>query len=353
MTHSRRSRPYRQPPSGPEAWVAVNLSMLFPGIGQFYGGAIFKGFLFTVTAICLLIYIGWSLFAAAGNTLQGLIGVLIGALLYGINLVDAYRNLSRRPRGKPMHASSQRWYAVFLTQILPGLGHFYQQQALMGGLLLVVGVLLAFAANFNAVLLPIPPFIWSIACYHIYRTVPDRKPRWGAITAVVLGLLAVRLTLSYIPTWVDQSLVQCIVPSESMAPTLLINDRLFVDRQRGFRPQTGDIVVFEAPAEAIAKTDVSPDTLLVKRVIGLPGQMVEIAQGQVFVDQTPLVEPYAPQAIAYEWGPALIPPDAYFVLGDNRNMSADSHLWGAVPRSLLLGPAYKIYWPPARIQPLA
>ncbi|MEO0824909.1 MAG: signal peptidase I [Cyanobacteria bacterium J06642_9] len=352
MTHAKRSRLYIQPPLGPEAWVAVNLSMLFPGIGQFYSGAIFKGFLFSATAICLLIYIGWSLFAAEGNTLRGIIGLLIGVLLYGINLVDACRSLSQKSSAKPAHSKNQRWYAIFLSQILPGLGHFYQQQALIGGLLFGVGVLTAFGANFNPALLPIPPFIWAIACYHIYRTVPDRKPRLGAIAVVILGLLTVRLTVSYIPVWVDRSLVQCIVPSESMVPTLLVNDRVFVNRQPGFRPQTGDIVVFEPPVKAIAKTDVEPETLLVKRVIGLPGQTVQVTQGQVLINQTPLVEAYETRSPTYEWGPAIIPPESYFLLGDNRDFSADSHVWGAVPRSNLLGPAYKIYWPPARIQPL-
>ncbi|MEM8542659.1 MAG: signal peptidase I [Cyanobacteria bacterium P01_H01_bin.119] len=333
---------------GPDPWVAVNLSLIFPGLGQGYAGSLLKGIGFGVAAAGLLIYSGWSLFAAGGNTFRGLIAIAVLALVYGANLVDAYRSLINHPN----QSKNTRWYGLFLSQILPGLGHFYHQQALVGGLLLGAGIFSAFGANFYPALVIVPPFIWAIACYHLYRTVPDRQPRRGAITAVIVGLLGVRLAIGHVPVWVDQALVQCIVPSESMVPTLQINDRIFVERNSSFRPQTGDIVVFRPTAEAIAITDIDPDTLVVKRVIGLPGQTVEITNGAILIDQMPLVEDYKAQSPSYTWGPAIIPLDSYFVLGDNRNVSADSHIWGAVPQDHLLGPAYKIYWPPHRIQPL-
>ncbi|NET10608.1 MAG: signal peptidase I, partial [Symploca sp. SIO2B6] len=118
-------------------------------------------------------------------------------------------------------------------------------------------------------------------------------------------------------------------------------------------PQFGDLVVFQAPVDAIATLDVDVNTLFVKRVIGLPNQAIAIKNGQILIDQVPLQEPYEASEPAYEWGPAVIPPNTYFVLGDNRNASADSHVWGFLPMDDILGRAYKIYWPPERIQSIS
>ncbi len=89
-----------------------------------------------------------------------------------------------------------------------------------------------------------------------------------------------------------------------------------------------------------------------KRLIGLPGQTVEIRDGVVYIDGAALTEAYLQDPPIYQWGPEVVPLNSYFVLGDNRNDSVDSHLWGYVPAANLLGKAYKIYWPPNRIQAL-
>ena len=155
-----------------------------------------------------------------------------------------------------------------------------------------------------------------------------------------------------VPRWIEQALLQCSVPSESMVPTLQVGDRTFVSRDSLYQPKLQDIVVFTAPPEAIKALEADPETLFVKRMIGLPGQSVEVRAGKVWVNQQLLEEEYVSVPIGYEWGPELVPPQSYFVLGDNRNASGDSHVWGFLPRENIIGKAYKIYWPIDRVRSL-
>jgi signal peptidase I len=103
-------------------------------------------------------------------------------------------------------------------------------------------------------------------------------------------------------------------------------------------PQRGDIIVFRYPRD--------PSRDFIKRVIAVPGEVVEVRQGRVFVNGTPLEEYYINDQPAYQWGPQRLPPDHYFVLGDNRNASSDSHVWGPVPKDYIIGKAWLSYWPP-------
>ncbi len=107
------------------------------------------------------------------------------------------------------------------------------------------------------------------------------------------------------------------------------------------RPQRGDIVVFRFPND--------PSRDFIKRVIGLPGETVEVRNGQVYINGQPLDEPYLRERPSYTFQPVTVPPGHYFVLGDNRNNSSDSHIWGVVPESNIIGKAWFSYWPPGSI----
>jgi signal peptidase I len=127
-------------------------------------------------------------------------------------------------------------------------------------------------------------------------------------------------------------------PSESMLPTLQVGDRLIVEKV-GYRfrsPQRGDIIVFKAPPALIVQ-NIHDD--FTKRIIGLPGDMIAIKNGQVFVNGNAIAEPYIQVPPTYNYGPVTVPTDHYFVLGDNRNHSYDSHFWGFVPRQNIMGRA--------------
>ena len=125
----------------------------------------------------------------------------------------------------------------------------------------------------------------------------------------------------------------------SMRPTLDDGEFVLVNRMayRIGAIERGDIIVFNYPP--------NPEQELIKRVIGLPGDLVKVNNGQVSVNGYILSEPYIAQAPNYnsEW---LVPKNSLFVLGDNRNNSSDSHSWGMLPIGNIVGKATVIYWPP-------
>jgi signal peptidase I len=151
------------------------------------------------------------------------------------------------------------------------------------------------------------------------------------------------------------------IPSASMEPTLRcalpadgctsrVSDRVIANRivYRFEAPKRGDIVVFDAPASVEAACGLGG--AYVKRIVGLPGELVSMRDGYVRVNGSRLAEPYlAPGYRGRESGTwARVPADGYFVLGDNRTRSCDSRRWGFVPRQSIIGRADVRYWPPNR-----
>jgi signal peptidase I len=146
------------------------------------------------------------------------------------------------------------------------------------------------------------------------------------------------------------------IPSESMENTLLIGDRVLVDRisWRFSKPERGDITVFHPPFNG---------PVLIKRIIGMPGDVLSLSGGSVYVNGIRLNEPYVrrvngqaeptePFSNGLPWAltkPYTVPPDSYFMMGDNRTDSGDSREFGPVRRDQLVGNAFARYWPLARI----
>lgn len=133
-----------------------------------------------------------------------------------------------------------------------------------------------------------------------------------------------------------------IIPSGSMLPTLQLQDRVMVNKFIYYfkEPQRGDIIVFHPPEVLNSKDD------YIKRVIGLPGETVEMKNNRVYINNKPLSEPYLSEPINYTYGPVTVPENSLLVLGDNRNHSFDSHLWNAwLSRDQIKGKAFMIYWP--------
>jgi signal peptidase I len=158
------------------------------------------------------------------------------------------------------------------------------------------------------------------------------------------------------------------VPTPSMEPTILVGDRLLIDKftyRNGFTPhlsftpvrqvQRGDIVVFKFPED--------PEVLYVKRAIGLPGETLEVRNKIVFINGKALNEPYAvfldphidhrpinnpefPSMNAQRdnFGPVVVPPDSYFMMGDNRDDSADSRYFGFLPKDYIVGRPLIVFW---------
>jgi signal peptidase I len=130
-----------------------------------------------------------------------------------------------------------------------------------------------------------------------------------------------------------------------MQPRLSDKERIFVNKfiYHFSAIERGDIVVFWYPRD--------PSKSFIKRVVGLPGESVEIRAGLVYINNKPLAEQYVtPEYFDYASYPAQVtPPDSYFVLGDHRNSSNDSRHWGWVPRENVFGKAMFRYWPVSKL----
>jgi signal peptidase I len=162
-------------------------------------------------------------------------------------------------------------------------------------------------------------------------------------------ILAVALTMSVVVR--DYAFQTFYIPSGSMEPTLLVGDRIIIDKlavELG-TVHTGDIIVFHAPREVRFKCG-AHDVDLVKRVIGTPGDHISSSGDTILINGVALqerwghLEPLGP-AIT----PRVVPKNEYFVMGDNHSNSCDSRYWGMVPRGNILGKVFLRVWPVTRI----
>ena len=132
------------------------------------------------------------------------------------------------------------------------------------------------------------------------------------------------------------------VVGSSMEPSLHDGQRLLINKAVYFfrEPEAGEVLVFQAPK--------NPRAEYIKRIIAEPGDVVEVKEGVVYVNGSPLDEPYIKDKPGYTLSPEEIPENNYFVLGDNRNNSNDSHNGWTVPRQNIVGKAWLSIWPPGQ-----
>jgi signal peptidase I len=184
---------------------------------------------------------------------------------------------------------------------------------------------------------PVPPTL---------STTPPRQSLrilagWLRDVSLSLLIAAVVILFIYQPVQVEGT---------SMMPTLVDRERIFINKftyRLGLEKiERGDMVVFWAPED--------PRKSYIKRVIGLPGDVVWIDRGLVYVNGSPLREDYVPEAYRDHQScpPVRVLPDHYYVLGDHRSSSNDSRVWGPVPRENIYGKAVFVYWPPEKIGPV-
>lgn len=153
-------------------------------------------------------------------------------------------------------------------------------------------------------------------------------------------LLTIVLTVAIF--FLIQSTVQVsIVTGSSMEPNLHDSQRIVVNKAIYMfqEPQRGDIVIFQPPNN-------SGSTPFIKRIVGMPGETIEVKKGIVYADGYPLEEPYIIDAPAYTLPEEEIDANNYFVLGDNRNNTSDSHVWGTLPQTNIIGKAWLSIWRP-------
>lgn len=160
-----------------------------------------------------------------------------------------------------------------------------------------------------------------------------------------VGLVVLALIIALlIKTFLFQAFY---IPSESMVPTLKVHDRVLVNKlsYKLHDVHRGDIVVFKAPPGSDPGIDD-----LVKRVIGLPGETVSGHGGHVYINNKELPEPYLPKGMyTSDFAPVKIPPNSYWVMGDNRINSKDSRVFGTISKGKIVGRVFVRIWPLSRL----
>lgn len=163
---------------------------------------------------------------------------------------------------------------------------------------------------------------------------------WEYVRIIIVVVVAVLLINNFL-------LINARIPSESMENTIMVGDQIFGNRlaYRKEGPERYDIIIFRYPDDE--------SQLFIKRVIGLPGETINIIDGKVYVEgqEAPLEDHFIPEAMEGSFGPYTVPEDSYFVLGDNRNHSLDSRFWQNtfVTREEILGKAELRYFPFTKI----
>ena len=148
------------------------------------------------------------------------------------------------------------------------------------------------------------------------------------------------------------------IPSGSMLPTLQIQDKILVEKvtpkitsKSNLSKFRNNIIVFNVP-EQLIKAGYETDTALIKRVIGVPGDKVEVKEGNLYLNDVAQDNYIYDKNINYSIGPLIVPEQSFWVMGDNRNNSMDSHIWGFLPYEKIIGRAILRYWPLNKIGPI-
>lgn len=187
-----------------------------------------------------------------------------------------------------------------------------------------------------------------------------RRSFWRELPVLVLAALVIAVLIKTL-------LAQAFwIPSSSMEDTLEINDRVLVNKlsYRLGDFARGDVIVFDDPRGTATEESIpqailrnlaesvglsTPKSEFIKRVIGLPGESVEVRAGEVLVDGVVVAEPYLhPQTEMPDFGPEVVPEGHLFVMGDNRNSSQDSRFFGPIEETSVVGKAFVVIWPPSR-----
>lgn len=357
-----------------EPWYVANLSFFFPGIGQIYLGNKLKGVFFIISQIVLSFWMLWTIVVPDQHLLiDGLIWLLFYILIGNWNLIDSY--LSAKKINSPAFENIRKnnkdpWLAVLFSRIMPGIGHIYIGSYLIGIILITVSIT-AYLTHFGDVILfLVVPF----SVYHVYTNSPTRREQSkkkiiGIVIAVVLlPLFVSKPSVLFVEHIVAEARW---INSKGMEPTLNGSqnqweaDNVMVDKlsYKFSQPKRGDIIVF-SPNDALKKEEYTDP--FVKRIIGLPGEKVELKNGEVYINDKPLVEDsylskdqstlidvcISESQPVFISQPEIIPENLYFVLGDDRNSSYDSRCWGLVPKKNIIGKVSKIFFPLSRIRSL-
>jgi signal peptidase I len=265
------------------------------------------------------------------------------------------------------------WIAAILSLLSPGLGHIYNGQARKGIVILILGnyilpflLLQCITWYLGTLSLPILYVVVALALvlYVVmiadairqanrlkFEYQPQKYNKWFVYVGILLAITVISFAIPDIGFDTDtikSNYMQAYkIPSGSMEPTLLIGDRILVDRRLSARnPVRGTIIIFEYPED--------PTKDFVKRVEAVGGDIVEIRDKELYINNKLVKETQvahlesniipASQNPRDNYGPVTVPKDAFFVMGDNRDRAYDSRFWGFVGKAKIKGTVRQIYW---------
>lgn len=187
---------------------------------------------------------------------------------------------------------------------------------------------------------------------------------WEALETVALALIVFALLQATVQNF--QVVGSSMEPTLSSGERLLVNKAVYIKISPGLArwlmpwrdvpesgkvfvfhaPRRGDVIVFLPPRRGEGGGVFNPGNQdYIKRIIAVAGETVQIEGGKVYVNDVPLDEPYIREPVQYRLAPRQVPAGYYFVLGDNRNQSSDSHIWGLLPEENIVGRTWLVYWP--------
>ena len=334
-----------------EPWRAVNLSLVFPGLGQWDAGR--RGAA-ALQAGAALILLAGTIACIVVPALPGWMSLVLAGLFVVLSIasmVDAHRQAvaTRSPEDESTRQSSRdAWKTLFLNRFIPGLGHAYEGR--WGGAVLWC---LAF------ILVTYPEGRWSPVARAIvlggvvcdgWAKGRGRRGEGGAVIPAVTLIACLTALQGAGPALIRNVWFTAYrIPSASMAPTLRPGDYVFAS-VRGFSPRRGDVVVYPFPSDRTK--------MVLKRVFGLAGDVIEFRADGAYRNGSRLMpgpvsnDPGPARCLGAEGHPYTVPGGQVFVVGDNLPNSNDSRFHGPVAVRDLRGRVYKIYWPPGRARAL-
>lgn len=351
-----------------EPWLAVVLSLCWSGIGQIYAGRVLRGIILILIHVFLffLCLSSWLIPKCDVLISIGLILTIIVIIIW--NLFDAHkcvRKVNSQDFETERKQSKDPWLALFLSDLIPGLGQLYLKKWLLGILFIITGGLIIMMKNKHPLLhISLWGCIVTFISFHAYISAPVHREKTKRAILIICAVILCRHLLDYdqllfrkyvyeyfrIPT---PASINWLPPEQrlgsAMKPTLVYEDRVLVRKNKKYIPKRGDVVVFRPP-----KKNYSP---LILRVAALSGETVEIKANMLYINgqkiQWRTIESL--EYAMYKYGvdePYEVPENYFFVLGDNSINSADSRRFGAIPLGNLIGKAYKIIWPLSRRGPV-
>lgn len=346
-----------------EPWYAVCLSYILPGLGLIYAQKIAPGILMLCIEILLIVFAGCVVLMPGMNILALPFIALAIFSVWLVNIVIAYRvskTYNPAEAEKERRASKDPWLSVFLTMIIPGIGHFYIGKRGIGAVLILI---------FLADIIIVPDniyfkLIWILASalfiFMSYKSAPvNREKAYGKIgvlcTLFVLGAIVSTSSGPLIRNFLFET---ALAEGNSMTPAIYPNDRFIMSKFNRDTLQRGDIIVFNMENGG-KDTPNLPDSRKIsylKRVVALEGETVEIKGGKLLINGIELADPrfmYNNLAsmgdIAKVGNPYMVPENTVFVLGDNPGNSLDSRRLGAIPKSNIHGKIVKRIFPIDRL----